>query len=226
MPQLDTATFRGQVTWLVIVFVVLYLIRTGEILPKRNRIGKLRAKKRERTRGDATQYDGERARIEAGYSARLGNAAGSSHGLLQETIDVQTNWINQNLVKRNESTHLKPVLEKYRSYRITTKLADVYLTRTSFGINAVKPIQPKQANSAGTVNQKKLSDSTKTIGTKGTIFKDYLSTVSEVIKPPKSSKQSQVVNNLDGTKGNKSPKSTKLNDAQKNLKTPKNPQRK
>jgi hypothetical protein len=129
MPQLDTATFRGQVTWLVIVFVVLYRTRRGDVLPKVSRIVKLRSKKRDRTRGDATQYDGERTRVENGYSARLGNAAGSSYGLLQETMDVQTNWMNKEVVNRNQSKGMKNAMKKYRSYRMNVKLADVYLSK-------------------------------------------------------------------------------------------------
>lgn len=129
MPQLDTATFRGQVTWLVAVFGRLYRARTGEILPKVSRIVKLRSKKRDRTRGDATQYDGERTRVENGYSTRLGNAAGSSYGLLQETMDVQTNWMNQEVVKRNQSSGMKNAMNTYRSYRMNVKLADVYLSK-------------------------------------------------------------------------------------------------
>jgi len=45
MPQLDTGAFRGQVTWLRRVFLVLYRGRTGESLPKLSQIVKLRAKK-------------------------------------------------------------------------------------------------------------------------------------------------------------------------------------
>jgi hypothetical protein len=129
MPQLDTSTFRGQVTWLSIVFVVLYRTRTGEVLPKLNRIVKLRSKKRDRTRGDATQYDGERAQVENGYSGRLGNAAGSSVGLLQETMDVQGAWVNEEVVKRNRSKGMKKAMKTYRSYRMTVKLADVYMNK-------------------------------------------------------------------------------------------------
>ena len=140
MPQLDTATFRGQVTWLVIVFGVLYRTRTGDVLPKLSRIVKLRSKKRDRTRGDARQYEGERTQTENGYSARLGNAAGSSYGLLQETMDVQTNWMNKEVVKRNQSKEMKTAMKTYRSYRMNVKLADVYLSKklSSVGVSKSK----------------------------------------------------------------------------------------
>jgi hypothetical protein len=157
MPQLDTATFRGQVTWLARVFGVLYRARTGEILPKVSRIVKLRSKKRDRTRGDATQYDGERTRVESGYSTRLGNAAGSSYGLLQETMDVQNHWMNQEVVKRNQSKGMKTAMKQYRSYRMNVKLADVYLSK--------KLADGKVKKGAGKRGKAKVD--TKKTGTKG-----------------------------------------------------------
>jgi len=129
MPQLDTATFRGQVTWLRVVFVVLYRTRAGDVLPKLSQIVKIRSKKRDRTRGDATQYDGERTQVENGYSGRLGSAAGSSYGLLQERTDVQNNWMKEEVAKRNQSKGMDKAMEEYRSYRMTVKLSDVYLNK-------------------------------------------------------------------------------------------------
>lgn len=129
MPQLDTATFRGQVTWLGVVFVVLYRTRRGDILPKLSQIVKMRSKKRERTRGDATQYDGERAQVEKGYSGRLGTAAGSSYGLLQERTEVQGNWMKQEVGKRNQSKGMDRAMEGYRGYRMRVKLSDTYLNK-------------------------------------------------------------------------------------------------
>ena len=154
MPQLDTATFRGQVTWLVIVFGVLYRTRTGDVLPKLSRIVKLRSKKRDRTRGDAPQYDGERTQVENGYSSRLGNAAGSSYGLLQETMDVQTNWMNKEVVKRNQSNEMKTAMNKYRSYRMNVKLADVYLSKKLSSVGASKGKVQKANASKGATTKK------------------------------------------------------------------------
>jgi hypothetical protein len=135
MPQLDVGTFRGQVTWVRRVFIVLYRTRTGDILPKLNRIVKMRAKKRERTRGDATQYDGERARVERGYSGRLGKAAGGSYGLLQERGDAQTAWVNKEVNARNQSPKRGRGIGSYRGYRMGVKVSDMYLdkTRTEMG---------------------------------------------------------------------------------------------
>jgi len=143
MPQLDTATFRGQVTWLVIVFVVLYRTRRGDVLPKLSRIVKLRSKKRDRTRGDATQYDGERTQVDNGYSGRLGKAAGSSHGLLQEAMDVQRNWMNKEVGNRSQSKGMKTGMTKYRSYRMNVKLADVYLSKKLADVKGKAKVDPK-----------------------------------------------------------------------------------
>lgn len=127
MPQLDTATFFGQVTWLVIVFGVLYRATRGEVLPKVSRIVKMRSKKRDRTRVDATQYDGERTAVDNGYSMRLGKAANQSHGLLQETVEVQSNWRKDEVSKRNHAKGMKEARTGYRGYRMQAKLADVYV---------------------------------------------------------------------------------------------------
>jgi hypothetical protein len=129
MPQLDTGAFRGQVTWLRRVFTVLYRARTGEVLPKLNQIVKLRAKKRERTRGEARQYEGERTSVEQAYSGRVGKAAGSSYGLLQERTEVQAGWMTQEVGKRTQSKGRNRATKEYRGYRMKVKLADGYLTR-------------------------------------------------------------------------------------------------
>jgi hypothetical protein len=154
MPQLDTGSFRGQVTWLARVFRVLYRTRAGDILPKMSQILKLRSKKRDRTRGDATQYDGERARVDAGYSGSLGKAAGTSYALLQERGEVQHGWRNQEVAKRNQAKGRNGAMKAYRGYRMKVKLAEVYVSqklgavaKTSKGGKAVgsKPKAPKKS---------------------------------------------------------------------------------
>lgn len=120
-------------TWVCGVFRVLYLRMAGEILPRLNRILKIRSKKRERTRGDATKYDGERVRVEAGYSGRLGYAAGSSTALLHERAETQTQWVSAQLGGRTTSTR-KPVSKAYRAHRMKVKLADGLLARKLRGL--------------------------------------------------------------------------------------------
>jgi len=58
MPQLDSATFVGQVTWFSLVFSAFYLIVLTDVLPSLNRAVKVRAKRLDRVRGDARQFDG------------------------------------------------------------------------------------------------------------------------------------------------------------------------
>lgn len=123
MPQLDTATYRGQVTWLRVIFGGLYRRRTGEILPKLNRIVKRRSKKRDRRRGEARQYEGERMSVEKGYTGRLGNAGGSSYGFLQERGDVQNTWMNKEVTKRTRSGKMEKARSGYMDHRMTVKLA-------------------------------------------------------------------------------------------------------
>jgi len=144
MPQLDTATFRGQVTWLRVVFGVLYRTRVGEILPKLSQIVKIRSKKRDRTRGDGRQYDGERAQVESGYSGRLGGAAGSSHVLLQERTEIQGNWMKDQVGKRNQSKGMDRAMENYRGYRMTVKLSDSYLNKKLSEVKIVKSVTRKK----------------------------------------------------------------------------------
>ena len=121
MPQLDTGTYFGQVTWLVRVFGVLYRTRTGDVLPKLNRIVKIRSKKRERTRGEARQYEGERKSVERGYGARRGGAAGKSYRLLQETQDVQSEWMNGAREKRSQEGERGSANGEYRKHRMNEK---------------------------------------------------------------------------------------------------------
>lgn len=66
MPQMDSATYRGQVTWFTLVFSVFYLVMRTDVLPRLNRAVKVRAKKIERTRSDARQFDGVRLSSEEG----------------------------------------------------------------------------------------------------------------------------------------------------------------
>jgi hypothetical protein len=127
MPQLDTATYRGQVTWLVIVFGGLYRVTRGDVLPKLSTIVKLRSKKRERTRGDASQYDGERTRVENAFSGRLVKAAGSSHTLLQDTMNEQNKWRNTQSVERSKTQRRLEANKMYRSHRMRSNIVRMYI---------------------------------------------------------------------------------------------------
>lgn len=89
MPQMDTASFRSQVFWFVTVFVVLYRVMVGNILPALDRAVKVRVKKLEMTKGDSSRFDSERVKAEQAYGAALGGAAASSFALLSDAINTQ-----------------------------------------------------------------------------------------------------------------------------------------
>jgi hypothetical protein len=107
----------------------MYRTRAGERLPKMSQILKRRSKKRERTRGDASQYDGERTRVEAGYSGSLGKAAGTSYALLQERGEGQQGWRNQEVAKRNQAKGRNGARKAYRGYRMKVKVAEIYVSQ-------------------------------------------------------------------------------------------------
>jgi hypothetical protein len=93
MPQLDTTTYLGQVTWFTVVFTGFYLIVLTDVLPRLNRAIKVRAKKLERTRDDARQFDTERSSADAAYARATSIAAASSLTLLTDTQSIQTKWM-------------------------------------------------------------------------------------------------------------------------------------
>jgi hypothetical protein len=79
MPQLDVSTYLGQVTWFAVVFTRFYLAVVTDVLPALNRAVKMRAKKLDRTRGDARQFDSARRAAEDGYDHA--SAVTSKHAL-------------------------------------------------------------------------------------------------------------------------------------------------
>lgn len=72
-------------------------------------------------------------------------------------MEVQTQWMNQEVVKRNQSTGMKTAMNKYRSYRMNVKLADVYLSK--------KLADVKVKKGAGKIGKGKVDP--KKTGTKG-----------------------------------------------------------
>lgn len=92
MPQLDTTTYLGQVTWFTFVFSFFYFVILTDVLPRINRAVKVRAKKLERTRDDARQFDVERTTADQNYARSTTSAASSSLALLMGTEDLQSKW--------------------------------------------------------------------------------------------------------------------------------------
>lgn len=75
MPQLDSATYLGQVTWLAVVFGLFYLVVLTDVLPGLNRALKIRSKKLERVRGDARQFDGIRVSAQDALDAQASSVS-------------------------------------------------------------------------------------------------------------------------------------------------------
>jgi hypothetical protein len=92
MPQLDTTAYLGQVTWFTLVFLGFYLVMLSEVLPTLNAAIKVRAKKLDRTRNDARQFDAERTSANTAYALSTSGAAVSSYSLMTGTQAVQTKW--------------------------------------------------------------------------------------------------------------------------------------
>ena len=92
MPQLDSATYLGQVTWFGLVFGVFYIIMVTDVLPAFDRALKIRVKKLALTRGDARQFDRERTGADEAYARAVAGAAASSVGLLMACQDTQSAW--------------------------------------------------------------------------------------------------------------------------------------
>ena len=72
MPQLDVATYRSQVFWLVVVFVGYYGLVAGDILPSIATRRKARAKKLAQSQGDVGAWDEARSSAVATLESVLG----------------------------------------------------------------------------------------------------------------------------------------------------------
>jgi hypothetical protein len=82
MPQLDAATYRGQVFWLTVFFGGYYLIALNFFIPALAARLKARSKKAALNKGQASSFDGERVAALAGYDGTLTSA---------------TSWLSQHL---------------------------------------------------------------------------------------------------------------------------------
>src|SRR5215469_10365043 len=87
MPQLDVATFPGQLFWLTLSFLVLYLLMSRLGLP---RISKIIEQRRQRLSGDlerAGQMKTEAQAVIAAYEKALGEARLEAQRTLKETTE-------------------------------------------------------------------------------------------------------------------------------------------
>jgi len=92
MPQLDMATYMGQVTWLVLVFVTYYRVVRGQLFPALTRVVKVRAKKKGQLHARTTGFRGEAKTVMEKYDRVVGKAALSALTLIQTEMDNQAAW--------------------------------------------------------------------------------------------------------------------------------------
>lgn len=93
MPQMDSVTFLSQVTWLVVVFSVFYLIVLEKILPTLSRILKIRAKKLSEGKEISTLVVEEQKKLQSEASELVGKSAKTSHLLLQDKASGLNTWL-------------------------------------------------------------------------------------------------------------------------------------
>lgn len=93
MPQMDSVTFLSQVTWLVVVFSIFYLIVLEKILPTLSRILKIRSKKLSEGKEIANLVADEEKKLQREASEILGKSAQASHLLLQDKVSGLNNWL-------------------------------------------------------------------------------------------------------------------------------------
>ena len=86
MPQWDSATFVGQVTWFSLVFSVFYLVVLTDVLPSLNRAVKVRAKRLDLVRGDARQFDGVSVSAQESVDTMLSSGSKSVSGLVSSAL--------------------------------------------------------------------------------------------------------------------------------------------
>ena len=92
MPQLDMATYMGQVTWLILVFVTYYRVVRGQLFPALTRVVKVRAKKKGYSQARTTSFGGEAKTVMEKYDRAVGKAALSALSLIQTEMDNQAAW--------------------------------------------------------------------------------------------------------------------------------------
>ena len=92
MPQLDAVTYRGQVSWLVLVFITYYLIIRGDIFPALTRLVKVRAKKKTHAAAMTQSHTAEAKTVMQGYDTAVSKAALGALALIQSELDNQSSW--------------------------------------------------------------------------------------------------------------------------------------
>ena len=98
MPQLDISTYLGQVTSFAVVFTLYYFVTLVDVLPRLNRIIKLRVKKLDTTSDDARQFDSERTTSDSSHAHSTAASTLSSYVVVTSTHDGQKSWVATEVV--------------------------------------------------------------------------------------------------------------------------------
>lgn len=88
MPQLDFATWPGQIFWLLLIFGALYLVLSRSVLPK---IGGVIEDRRDKIADDLDEAGRLKRQSEdaaAAYEKALADARAKAHAIAQETHDA------------------------------------------------------------------------------------------------------------------------------------------
>lgn len=172
MPQLDTATYRGQVTWLRIVFGVFYTRRVKDILPRRNRAMKFRVRKVRHSRNSVGAYEGMRGNVERAYGKRMGGVSKSRRGRRQEERTKAGTWVADQRKTVREGTRSRPVTQA-RQTQVQPELSglgwsarEARVSPARGGVKAVKRAKGK-VNVRGTKTGGRKAAFIKTAGVAG-----------------------------------------------------------
>ena len=111
MPQLDPATYRGQVSWLRSVWRRFYGVRAGDRLPGRTRAMKFRTRKVERSRASAGAYEGRRGEVEGGVGKRRSGRVGSRRARRANRRASAGTWVEGQRARRRAGDRRTSVQE-------------------------------------------------------------------------------------------------------------------
>ena len=92
MPQLDAATYLGQVFWLSVTFGGYYLLALNTLVPALARRRKVRAKKLAHGKGSAAGASQERGTVLAQCGAALAGGSGEAARLLAAAVEKGGQW--------------------------------------------------------------------------------------------------------------------------------------
>jgi putative endonuclease len=144
MPQLDVATYIGQVTWFVAVFSAFYIIMTSDVLPMFNRAVKARTEKLARSRGDSRQFDTHRESASTGFNTAGSSETGRSLGLFSMMVRTSS---------AAARVKLMALAAKARPAKINRKLQTIvrHATQAASVANATSSSAPAKASAASSV---------------------------------------------------------------------------